>query len=42
LSVLLEKVNMEVDFENCGEIVSLADVEIDVQTPARYIYSSTS
>ena len=34
-SVLLEKVSMEVDFENCCEIVSLSDIEFVAQTHTR-------
>ena len=37
--VLLEKVSVEVDFENCGEIVSLSDIEFVAQTHARVSYS---
>ena len=36
----LEKVSMEVDFRNCGEIVSLSDIEFVAQTHARAPYSS--
>jgi len=38
--VLLENVSMKVDFENCGEIVSLLDIEFVAQTHARAPYSS--
>ena len=38
--VLLEKVSMEVDFENCGEIVSPSDFTIAARTRARVPYSS--
>ena len=31
---------MEVDFENCGEIISLSDFAITAQTHARIPYSS--
>ena len=39
-SVLLEKLSMKVDFENCGEIVSLSDIDFILQTHARAPYSS--
>ena len=38
--VLLEKVSMEVDFENCGEIVSPSDFVIAARSHARVLYSS--
>ena len=38
--VLLEKVSIEVDFENCGEIVSPSDFASAAQTHARVLYSS--
>ena len=38
--VLLEKVSMEADFENCGEIVSLSDIEFVTRTHTRAPYSS--
>ena len=31
---------MKVDFENCGEIVSLSDIEFVARTHARALYSS--
>ena len=39
--VLLEKLSMKVDCENCGEIVSLSDIEFVTQTHARAPYSSS-
>jgi len=38
--VLLEKVSMEVDFGNCGKIVSPLDFVIAARTSARVPYSS--
>jgi len=38
--VLLEKVSMEVNFGNCGKIVSPSDFAIAARTHARVLYSS--
>jgi len=39
-SVFLEKVSIKVNFENCGEIVSLSDIEFVARTHAKDPYSS--
>ena len=38
--VLLEKVSKKVNFENCGEIMSLSDIEFVSLTHVRAPYSS--
>ena len=38
--VLLGKVSMEVDFENCGKIVSPSDFVIAARTHVRVLYSN--